>query len=242
MTVPQYPERFLALLRSVRGKRARIVIDHILQHGYITTEDLERYGYKHPPRAARDVRDNGVPLETFSAKNEDGRTITAYRFGNPAEARYGRLGGRRILSRQLKQELIRRFGSRCAVCLQDYEDRYLQIDHRVPYEVACDTGEVDPSDFMLICGSCNRAKSWSCEHCANWTEEKDPAVCLSCYWVQPDSYRHIALRLIRRLDVVWSGREVEVYEKLRERTEQISQTLPDYVKEVLRQHLDDTGT
>jgi hypothetical protein len=42
------------------------VIDHILQYGFITTEDLENtYGYNHPPRAARDVREAGIPLETF---------------------------------------------------------------------------------------------------------------------------------------------------------------------------------
>ena len=30
------------------------------------------------------------------------------------------------------------------------------------------------SEYMLLCGSCNRAKSWSCEHCANWLEEESP--------------------------------------------------------------------
>jgi hypothetical protein len=74
------PDEFLALLRSIKGKRARVVVDHILEHGLITTEDLETlYGYKHPPRAIRDVRDQGVPIETFTVKNSQGRTIAAYR-------------------------------------------------------------------------------------------------------------------------------------------------------------------
>ncbi len=80
MTKPSLPRDFLELLKKIKGKRARIVVDHILEHGFITTEDLEsRYGYKHPPRAVRDVRDQGVPLETFSVKNAEGRTIAAYR-------------------------------------------------------------------------------------------------------------------------------------------------------------------
>jgi len=67
------------LLDSVTGKRPRTVIDHILEHGHVTTEQLTSlYGYQHPPRAARDVRDHGVPLETFRVKSSDGRTIGAY--------------------------------------------------------------------------------------------------------------------------------------------------------------------
>ena len=61
MTEPALPAEFLELLESVEAKRPRTVIDHILAHGYVTTEDLkERYGYNHPPRAARDVRELGI--------------------------------------------------------------------------------------------------------------------------------------------------------------------------------------
>lgn len=45
------------------------------------------------------------------------------------------------------------------------DERDLQIDHRVPYEVAGESNELKTEDFMLLCGSANRAKSWSCEHC-----------------------------------------------------------------------------
>jgi hypothetical protein len=83
-------EEFLQKLALVTGKRARIVVDHILEHGYITTEDLEKtYGYSHPPRAARDVREQGVPLETFKVKSSDGRDIAAYRFGKLVDIRQG---------------------------------------------------------------------------------------------------------------------------------------------------------
>lgn len=57
------------ILRNISNKRARIVIEHILKNGFITTEQLEKqYGYNHPPRAARDVREAGIPLETFRVK------------------------------------------------------------------------------------------------------------------------------------------------------------------------------
>jgi len=51
----KYPKEFLEHIKSITNKRANIVIDHIMKHGFITTEDLENtYGYNHPPRAARD--------------------------------------------------------------------------------------------------------------------------------------------------------------------------------------------
>jgi len=65
----KYPKDFLKLAKSITNKRAKIVIDHILKHGFISTEDLEKtYGYSHPLRAARDVREAGIPLETFKTK------------------------------------------------------------------------------------------------------------------------------------------------------------------------------
>ena len=37
-----YPKEFLEYVQSITNKRAKIVIDHILAHGFITTEDLKR--------------------------------------------------------------------------------------------------------------------------------------------------------------------------------------------------------
>jgi len=236
---PEKPsKKFLARLKSVTGKRARTVIDHILKHGHITTEDLkEKYGYNHPPRAAKDVRDEGIPLETFSVKGSDGRTIAAYRFGDPSAVRRGFLGGRRAFSKAFKAALVEANGSRCHICFQEYEERYLQIDHRVPYEVAGDVAfdRRDTGSYMLLCGSCNRAKSWSCEHCRNWTDLKSPKTCSACYWASPESYGHIAMQDARRIDLVWVGEEVKVHDELQERANVVREAVPEYVKRVLRQ-------
>jgi hypothetical protein len=231
----------LERLKAIKSKRPKTVIDHILQYGFITTELEQKYGYRHPPRAARDVREQGIPLETFRVKNKEGRTIAAYRFADLSEIHRDRLGGRKAFSKEFKDSLIRKAGSNCSVCLEQYEKRYLQIDHRIPYQVA---GDVDharrvASNYMLLCGSCNRAESWSCEHCANWLEEKSPQVCQSCYRAHPESYKHIALRIIRRLDVIWTEHKVAVYEKLRRRVEALDETMPDYVKAVIKKHLEE---
>ena len=90
---------------------------------------------------------------------------------------------------------------------------------------------------MLLCSSANRAKSWSCEHCVNWLDRKDPNICLSCYWAYPENYTHISMRPIRRLDIVWTGDEVEVYDRLKKKTEELQQDMPAYVKKIIAKYL-----
>ena len=234
-------KQLLALLKSITHKRPKTVIEHIMKHGFITTEELEsKYGYKHPPRAARDVREQGVPLETFRVKNAEGRSIAAYRFADTSKIRRDRIGGRKVFSKPFKQVLIKTSGCRCYICLERYEERYLQVDHRIPYEVLGDMSSEkrDPREYMLMCGSCNRAKSWSCEHCLNWLEQKEPGICQTCYWASPEAYKHIALRMVRRLDIVWTEHEIEVYERLKKRAANAQERMPAYVKSVVKKHLD----
>lgn len=241
MSNQEHPEEFLERLRSVSHKRAKAVIEHILQHGFVTTEELRiSYGYGHPPRGARDVRELGIPLETFRVKDSRGRSIGAYRFSDPSQLRDDRLAGRRTFSKKFKARLVEITSSKCGICLQQFDGRYLQIDHRVPYEVAGDDPNYDRAveEYMLLCGSCNRAKSWSCEHCLNWKEIKNPGLCWTCYWAQPGSYKHIALQPIRRLDVVWAEDEVEIYEKLRSQAQALEETMPDHVKAVIKSHIE----
>lgn len=241
---PKLPADFLKLCKSVTAKRPRTVIHHILKHGHITTQDLkEKYGYNHPPRAVRDVKEHGIPIEMFRVEGSDGRKIAAYKFGDPSKARAGQQVGRTVLSKELKQQLIEKHGAQCFIYCEPFPERELQIDHRVPFEVAGDVPEAkpNPDEYMLLCGSANRAKSWSCEHCVNWRELKKPEICRNCYWAYPDSYTHVAMRPVRRADILWSETEVEDYEKLKQRTEKLQKNIPRYVKEIVRAHLKEGG-
>jgi hypothetical protein len=234
------PPEFLAKLRAITAKRAKTVVDHILAHGHITTEDLsKKYGYDHAPRAARDVREQGIPLETFKVTAANGRKIAAYRFGDPTKVKAGREGGRKVWPKNFKNELIDQFDCKCAICGTNYEARYLQIDHRIPYEVAGDqASNISADDFMLLCGSCNRGKSWSCEHCPNWLEAHDQSICRTCYWASPTEYDHVALRSIRRLDLTWTESEVHHSERLKSLAHGMDQELPDFVKAILQRSVE----
>ncbi len=233
----QLPDEFVKLCQSVTAKRPKAVIDHILQYGFITTEDLkETYGYNHPPRAARDVREHGIPLETFRVKGSDGRKIAAYRFGDIDNARFTRSSGRTGLSKQIKDDLIKRYGCMCFIYLEEVQERELQIDHRVPFEIDGEP-DLEAENFMLVCGSANRAKSWSCEHCENWNNTKDKSICLSCYWAYPENYSHIAMRQVRRVDLLWEGDDVKIYEALKQRSINLGKEIPEFVKEIIEREI-----
>jgi hypothetical protein len=230
----QLPDEFLKLCGSITAKRPKTVIDHILQHGFVTTEDLkEIYGYNHPPRAARDVREHGVPLETFSVIGSDGRKIAAYRFGDLSKARFSKLSGRTGSSKKIRDDLIKQYGCKCFIYLEEMDERDLQVDHRIPFEIS---GEptLQTENFMLLCGSANRAKSWSCENCNNWNTIKDGEICKSCYWAYPESYTHIAMRQVRRVDLLWEGNDIQQYELLHQESIISEKSIPDLVKDIIR--------
>ena len=213
----KFPKSFLDKLNAVTDKRPKTVIQHILKHGYVTTEELEQlYGYKHAPRAARDVRELGIPLETFRVKSSDGhRTIGAYRFGDPelAENAVSKVAGRTALSKALKKALIDKFGAKCFIYLQPMDEKLLQVDHRIPYEIGGEQDENDLDCFMLLSPSANRAKSWTCEHCPNW-ESKDAEFCVKCFWAHPENYTHIAGKEQRQIIITFTGDEIEDYNNL----------------------------
>jgi len=240
MTRPKLPKKFAELCKKVTAKRPRTVIEHILKHGFITTETLkEKYGYNHPPRAARDVKEQGIPIKMFRVKGHDGRKIAAYTFGDPRKMRMGKMLGRTALEKGLKTKLIEKYGAICSIYREGFDEKDLQIDHRIPFEISGSSPDhqMKVEEFMLLSRSANRAKSWSCEHCDNWIETKNPKICRSCYWAYPENYQHIAMQPLRRLDIMWRGNEVKIYQRLKHKTRQLQKEMPSYVKKLIEEHL-----
>lgn len=238
-------KKFLQQLRKITSKRPKTIIEHIIKKGYITTEQIkELYGYEHPPRAARDVREQGIPLVTTRVKGSDGKPIAAYKFGDLTSISKDKLGGRKAFAKKFKEDLLKKQKSCCAICLEEYDSKLLQIDHKIPYEIF---GDANPknrniNDYMLVCSSCNRAKSWSCENCNNWKMTKDTSICRKCYWSSPNKYTHISLRNIRRLDIVWLGEEVKDFESVKKEAQKLLLDLPKFVKVVIKKHLNNKNS
>ena len=228
----QVDPKILELAKKITAKRAKTVIDHIIAHGSVSTEELKDiYGYDHPPRAARDVRENGIPLETFKVLDKQGRKIGAYRFGDPNKIEGHKLAGRQTFSKNLKTTLINMFGERCAVSGIAFQGRYLQIDHRIPYEVAGDevAEESNPDKFMLLSGASQRQKSWECEQCPNLMGSKNKFICSSCYWAYPENYTHAATVPIRVLNLGFSGQDTAIYDHFKDESEKTGLTIQELV-------------
>jgi hypothetical protein len=225
-------KELLERIEAVSNKRARFVLDSIVKNGIVTTEEINHAGYEHPPRAVRDARELGFSIQTIKVKHTNGRSIAAYVFSESA-GNDPKKSGRAALPKKQRDEIIVAAGSRCQICGASTN---LQVDHRIPYEVAGESQAKKSNVHMVLCGSCNRKKSWSCEHCQNWMQYKNLGVCGTCYWAEPENYNHVGTERERRADLVWIGDEVSNYERLRRESEKNRRTVPEQIKEILRNH------
>lgn len=175
-----------------------------------------------------------ISPETFRVNSADGRSIGAYMLADNVYIGVDRKG-RRAFPKKFKKTLLARDGEQCAMCNGKFPGRILQIDHKVPYEVAGDSDDtLNPEEFMLLCNSCNRAKSWTCEHCDNWLNGKSPAICKTCIFGSPDKYEHIAMQQRRSLTLIWEELEVYYYDRLKEQAAEAGQSMSNYVKNMLK--------
>jgi hypothetical protein len=222
-------KEILTRIAQVTNRRARLVLDTIAKKGSITTEQLKELGYDHAPRAARDVRELGFTLVTTMVKNDSGKRMAQYSLSEGVEA--GKTG-RLQLPKKRRDEIIQASSGKCQICGATHD---LQVDHRVPYQVAGETlkGTVDP--YMVLDGTCNRRKSWICEHCPNLLKDKKVEICQSCYWANPEEHTHVATEELRRIDVVFSGGKTKAFDKFRKSANRQQQSVPDRVREIIEE-------
>jgi hypothetical protein len=225
-------EELLARIALVTNKRARFVLDSIVAHGQVTTEDINRAGYDHPPRAAQDVRDLGFAIKTVKVKHSNGRQIAAYVLGD-AEFNAAK-HGRRLLPKKRRDMLILAANKKCQICNATLN---LQVDHRIPFEIAGETEGNADNVFQILCGPCNRQKSWACEHCPNRIEKKSVAECRSCYWASPGSYQHIAMQPERRVQLIWQASDLIDFEQLLALAKKNNLDLGEQVMSILQRYL-----
>jgi len=228
---PKLSSELLQRIAEVTNKRARFVLDTIAKNGIVTTEEINHAGYEHPPRAARDVRDLGFRLKTIKVKHTNGRSIAAYVF-EEGGLESGK-DGRRLLPKKERDALIHAAGDKCQICGAEHN---LQVDHRIPYEIAGETQNGEKNPYQILCGSCNRKKSWECEHCKNWLEAQSLDVCHSCYWADPANYTHVSLQQQRRADLVWIGEEVNDFDRIKREAQRNQLGLSEHIKRILKGH------
>ncbi len=223
--------KYIESVLTVCSLRARFVLETILEHGSITSEDLRDEGYVHGARAVGDVRENGVPLITLKTKSRDGKSIARYILGDAKEIKRHKFGGRVNFPAKLEQQLLDRDGAVCSISKQELPPSELQIDHRIPYFISGDIdGVQNPADFMLLSKSMQRAKSWGCEHCDNIATHFDMDICKTCYWAFPERYTHVAMKEMRSINITWEGDEVNTFENMERFAQDQGKTVQDVIK------------
>lgn len=171
-------------------------------------------GYSHGPRAIRDVRELGFGIVT--ARGTDGFAIYAFDTPLQNDNQLAKSKGRTALEKELRSALVAKYEAKDFITLEPMDEKLLQVDHRVPYEIGGEPDHADLTKFMLLSGSSNRLKSHACERCPNWSK-RSVAVCESCFWAYPERYTHVAERHERSLVLIFSDDDAIVLEQARER-------------------------
>ncbi len=230
--MPELPPEFVARIKNVTNKRARLVLDRIAEKGSVTTEELRELGYDDPRHARMDVIDLGFPMASKRVKNRDGKkSIAEYSFNLMGKLGEKGKAGRLALPKKQRDAIIAKAGSKCELCGATHD---LQIDHRVPYQVAGESLKNDPNPYMALDGSCNRRKSWACEHCKNFTEGTEVEVCKQCYWANPEEQKHVAMQPIRRAEVVWQGENCKAFDEFQAKCKREGTTLAEGLKKLIQ--------
>jgi hypothetical protein len=222
------PAQLLQRVKEVTNKRTRYVLDAIVKNGSVSTIQLKDAGYDHPPRAARDAVELGFALTRIKAKRADGQAIAAYVFDE--RELDPNLTGRVVLAKKERDAIIKRKGAKCNLCGAAHN---IQVDHRIPFQVAGESQCHEADPYQLLDGACNRKKSWACEHCENWLKLKDFDKCLSCYWANPDTYTHVAMEPERRVDLVWKDGEINAFERLKRSADRNNRSVADEIKAII---------
>lgn len=223
----QYVEWLSGLKVSKRAVAAR---DYLIENVTVTTEKLAEMGYDHPPRIIADLKEAGVSLDKTTVKSSTGKNIAQYFLVEKmTEGRAKRIS----IPKKFREDLNTAYDHRCAICTGRFEGRELQADHRVPFLVGGDKASLDQNDYMPLCASDNRSKSWSCEHCENF-EIKDIDTCVSCFWAHPEDYSHVAMRSERRINLTFQGYEVVAVNKLKSEAAAAGLSVEDLAKRRIR--------
>lgn len=199
--------RVESIIAKASLRPLRVLFECSANDGISTEELTRKYGYNQPPRAARDLKELGFDVRKKPGVTADGRRMVIYYIENFDVA--GATVGRSAFTKREKSALLARDGERCFYCRGSFRPSELQIDHRVPFEVAGNQLHkcLGIGALVLACCTCNRSKSWSCEGCKNF-KTKSLDVCSTCYWNEPDSYEHVAERAVVRINVVFSEGEI----------------------------------
>lgn len=230
--------QWLEDLVTTIGKRPKKVLEVLLEKGEVSTYELGKLGYDQPPRAAQDLKEAGVKLNTRNDKHPvTGNRMVIYSLADDQKSSLSS-GGRIAFPKVFREKLVKRANYKCIICNTEYSPRLLQIDHKIPFIVGGEPKEIIIEEFQLLCASHQRMKSWECEHCPNLIEKvKD--ICTNCYWASPEDYKHVATMqhkiITLKLD---TKEEIAMLDSAKGYAEEHGISLEEYIKQLISKSLD----
>ena len=226
------PESFIKKAKAVTAKRAKTVIDHILKHGHITTEELKNlYGYNHPPRAVRDVREQGIPLETFRMHGQRQPKPRGLPLRRPFQDSAGTLAGRKCFCKEFRERHWSNVTAASVACVLTTPSPCMQstIGAHMKWVAG---GGVRHRGFNLDGGLMRQVLVLRALQQLDGETGPEGSYDV-LFGASPASYRHIAMRPVRRLELVWTEQEVAGFDKLSKAAQKRGMPLPDFIKTLL---------
>ncbi len=219
--------------------RAQKMLRWLLEHGSISTYDIEKLEYGHPPRVAQDLKDAGIIIKRIWGQHpETGNRMGIYVLGAEAPITKNTFSGRKALSRNLENQIYEHYGIRCNMDAFEHGKRALQADHRIPYLVGGDPDRFDVSDWQLLCGSHQQRKKHECENCDNM-KIKEVEICNGCFWAFPENYSHVAMKPLRRIDTSWGQEDMDTFNRLKGFPEEKGIDLTEAIRRIVRKYFEE---
>ena len=158
-----------------------------------STASQETRLYGDPSKTVDELRNEGFPRDTdqsergtyINVSREDmyGNKQEHYQLLNRQQSLIDRVGRSQIPDKY-KSKLYEKSNYTCMNCGQQYEQRYLAPDHRVPSIVEADN--LNQHNFLdvlqTLCVRCNQVKRESCKKCQYEHN------CSQCAWAYPERY------------------------------------------------------
>jgi hypothetical protein len=152
MIDPELRQKLTTEVLPRLGKRPRTVLEILLRDGEVSTYTLGNLGYDQPPRAAQDLKEAGVKLiKRNGVHPETGSRMAIYEIDPNQTVSYQE--GRTAFPKTFVAEVSAIYNSRCNISGAKLRSNEYQVDHRVPFIVRSDDGELRLKDFQLLSAS-----------------------------------------------------------------------------------------
>lgn len=221
--------------------RAKAAADLLMEKGVITKYDFEEthVPVSQAPRAIRDLKDHGIPIETLrkisvpQAKTK----VNRYTLGSIDNINTSMRYGRMYDPTGMKEKLAKLHGDVCVFCGKKLTAKDRELDHKLPVNIFGDLSPVErlnPDNYQLVCRGCNRLKREATSHGAFDDQREGMDIVKQNYWYDPVQYRkNRDDRLYAHNVIVWNtSKDIQAYKQISQYAKDSSKSFQEALKDI----------